>query len=76
MRRYEDNLHLIKQNNHLMYSHTKNRNQVYAYMKKVRGAHSDTTTSTLNTSVGSFHGEDVLEGFAADAEHLGTLNEG
>ena len=75
LQRYEDNLHLIRQNNHLMYSHTKNRNQVYAYMKKVRGAHSDTTTSTLHTPVGSFHGEDVLEGFAADAEHLGKLNE-
>ena len=75
MRRYEDNLQLIRQNNHLMYSHANNRNQVYAYMKKARGDHSDTTTSVLHTPVGSFHDGDVLEGFAADAEHLGKSNE-
>jgi hypothetical protein len=75
LRRYEDNLQLIRQNNHLMYSHANNRNQVYAYMKRARGDHSDTTTSILHTPVGSFHEEDVLEGFAADAEHLGKSNE-
>jgi hypothetical protein len=75
LRRHEDNIQLIRQNNHLMYSHANNRNQIYAYMKKARGDHSDTTTSILHTPVGSFHDGDVLEGFAADAEHLGKSNE-
>ena len=32
-------------------------------------------TSVLHTPVGTFTGSDVLEGFAADAEHLGMTNE-
>ena len=45
-------------------------------MKKLRGNSSNTVTSLLHTPVGTFHGDDVLEGFAADAEHLGKSNEG
>ena len=74
-RRYEDNLRLIKQNHELMRSHQHNRNQVYASLKKARGDYSDNTTSVLDTPVGSYHGQEVLEGFAADAEHLGKSNE-
>ena len=29
----------------------------------------------MNTHVGPYYGEDVLEGFAADAEHMGKTNE-
>ena len=75
IRRYEDNLKAIKQNNYLMYSERNDRNKVYARMKKLRGESSNTLTSLLHTPVGSFHGDDVLEGFAADAEHLGRSNE-
>ena len=32
-------------------------------------------TNVLHTPVGTFTGADVLEGFAADAEHLGKTNE-
>ena len=33
-------------------------------------------TLVLHTPIGSFHGQDVLEGFAADTEHLGKSNDG
>ena len=75
-RRYEDNLQLIKQNHHLMYCNLNNKNQVYDCMKKARGQNSNTTTTILHTPAGTFCGEDVLEGFTADAEHLGKSNEG
>ena len=58
-----------------MFSHRNNRNQVYAAMKKARGDYSEKTTAVLHTPVGSYHGDDVLEGFAADAEYLGQSNE-
>ena len=75
LRRYEENLQSISKNNQLMHSHKNNRNQVYASLKRARGDYSDNTTSILHTPVGSYHGEDVLEGFAADAEYLGKSNE-
>ena len=75
LRRYKENLRNIKQNNYLMYSERNNRNNVYTSMKKFRGGSSSATTSLLQTPVGTFHGEDVLEGFAADAEHLGKSSE-
>ena len=45
-------------------------------MKRYRGGSSHTVTDILHTTVGAFYGEDVVEGFAADAEHLGKTNEG
>ena len=33
-------------------------------------------TPILHTPVGSYYGQDILEGFAADAEYLGKLNTG
>ena len=58
-----------------MFSDRNNRNLVFAAMKRARGDSSNTVTSLLHTPVGSFYGEDVLEGFAADTEHLGKSNE-
>ena len=75
LRRYEDNLHSIRENNFLMNSHRNDRNKVYARMKKHRGQANKNVNSVLHTPVGSFHGEDVLEGFASDAEHLGRSSE-
>ena len=46
------------------------RNQVYSKMKKIRGGTNTNGTSILNTPVGTYHGEDILEGFAADAEYI------
>ena len=75
LRRYEDNLKTIRQNNFLMHSECHDRNKVYASMKKFRGESSNTMTSLLQTPIGTFQGDDVLEGFTADAEHLGKSNE-
>ena len=59
-----------------MYSNLSNRNQVYDCMKKAHGQNSNKTTTILHTPAGTYHGDDVLEGFTADAEHLGKSNEG
>ena len=75
LRRNQENLLSIKDNNDLMYAERNDRNKVYARMKKRRGEASHIQTSLLHTPVGTFHGEDVLEGFAADAEYLGRSNE-
>ena len=75
LRRYEDNLKTIRHNNFLMHSECHDRNKVYASMKKFRGESSNTMTSLLQTPIGTFQGDDVLEGFTADAEHLGKSNE-
>ena len=52
------------------------RSKVFPRMKQSRGESNSTSTTLLHTPVGTYHGEDVLEGFAADAEHLGKSNEG
>ena len=72
--RYEDNLQQIKQNHHLMFSNKYNRNAVYASLRKSLGEDSS-TSSVLHTPVGTFNGDDVLEGFTADAEYLGKPND-
>ena len=75
LRRYEDNLASVKENNFLMHAQFNDRNQVYSRMKKRRGESSNLSTSVLHTPAGSFYGQDVLEGFATDAEYLGRSNE-
>ena len=42
-------------------------------MKQLRGQKSSIKPFKLKTPVGTFCGDDVLEGFAADAEHLGRV---
>ena len=44
-------------------------------MKRLRNEPVKNMTNTLTTPVGTFYGEDVLEGFAADAEHLAKPND-
>ena len=58
-----------------MHSAQNDRNAVYASMKKFRGHSQVPMTSKLQTPVGTYHEEDVLEGFAADSEFLGRSNE-
>ena len=71
VRRYEDSLAVIKENNFLMNSNISNRNLVYARIRKHRDRKSSTKPLLLETPVGRYVGDDVLEGFAADAEYLG-----
>ena len=49
--------------------------RIFAAIRKARGDPPPTMTSVLHTPVGTFSGPDVLEGLAADAEHLGKSNE-
>ena len=76
LRRQVENLSNIKHNNSLMLLDRNNRSRIFALMKRYHGnKYSTTMTSVLHTPVGTYHDEDVLEGFAADAEHLARLNE-
>ena len=74
LRRSKENLQHIKKNNFLMYSNIHDKNKVFSVMKKERGVTSNSVTSLLETPTGIFHGDDVLEGFASDAEFLGKPN--
>ena len=74
--RQEKNFLHIRQHNHLMFLDRKNRSKIFSVVRRSRGVSSKTITPVLHTPVGAYHGEDVLEGFAADAEHLGKSNEG
>ena len=73
--RNEETLRKVKENNFLMHLDKRNRSKIFSVMKKSRGNSSNTITPVLHTPVGTYHGEDVLEGFAADTEHLGKSNE-
>ena len=54
-----------------MYSNIHDKNKVFSVMKKERGVTSNSVTSLLETPSGIIHCDDVLEGFASDAEFLG-----
>ena len=58
-----------------MHSTSYDRSKVYAKMKKERNVKNHSQTNLLHTPVGTYHETDVLEGFAADAEHLSRDNE-
>ena len=72
-RRHKENLGFISSNNELMRAMISDRNVIYNKMKKLRGKSAPTMPSYLETPIGVYHGADVLEGFAADAEHLGRV---
>ena len=69
--RYDDNLKIIKHNNFIMGAMLRDKNKIYSRMKRFRGQKSSTQPTKLKTPVGIFSDDDVLEGFAADAEYLG-----
>ena len=69
-RRRHDYLKNVKINNDLMSSYKYNRNNIYSRMKKLRGQQCFSAPVCLETPVGNYSGNDVLEGFAADAEYL------
>ena len=54
-----------------MTANTKDRNQVYSTLKNLRRERRKPITNTLETPAGTYYDNDVLEGFAADAEYLG-----
>ena len=75
LQRQEENYLHIREHNNLMNLDITNRSQIFAALKKSRGISNNKVTPVLHTPVGTYHGDDVLEGFAADAEHLGKSNE-
>ena len=76
IQRYKQNLKSINHNNSLMHAHSNDRNKIYAKLKRLRNEPVKNMTNTLITPVGNYYGEDILEGFAADAEHLAKPNDG
>ena len=75
LRRYQDNLKSIKENNFLMQALPRNKNMIYKRMKRNRGESVRNLTSTLHSPAGTYCGDDILEGFAADAEYLGRASD-
>ena len=74
--RYERNLSYINLNNKLMRAESGDRSMVYSIVKKARGvAGSTAKTTKLETPVGVYFGQDILEGFTADAEYLGRAED-
>ena len=59
-----------------MHLNHSNKSKIFSAVKKFRGDYTSTMPSSLETPVGSYYGQDILEGFAADTEHLGKCNEG
>ena len=71
IRRGLENMRNIKLNNTLMHCSSHDRNMVYSTLKKLRNGKLKPITKILETPVGTYFDDDVLEGFAADAENLG-----
>ena len=73
--RAEYNQKTMSLNNTLMNASNHDRNKVYSLLRNLRNEGRKSATSTLESPAGTFYGEDILEGFAADAEHLGKPTE-
>ena len=71
VRRYEENLKSTCWNNDLMVAGRSDKDRIYSMMKTIRKQTSTPQPLRLETPVGTYFGDDILEGFAADAEHLG-----
>ena len=71
MSRYEENMKSTRFNNTLIHANKHDRNRLYAILRSTRNSTPKLSTDILETPVGTFYGNDILEGFAADAEHLG-----
>ena len=66
-------MYAIRTNNKLMSAHLKDRNQFYRIMKSFNKQKTTKSLQELSTPLGTYYGNDTLEGFAADAEYLGQL---
>ena len=71
IRRHLQNLKTIKNNNMLMHSHRADRKKHFKLIKSMLGSQPKKSLTTLKTSAGVYYGDDILEGFASDAELLG-----
>ena len=71
IRRYCNNLKMIKTNNLLMHTCKFDRSGHLKLIKNLRGCKASQKLSELRTPGGIYYGNDTLEGFAKDAEMLG-----
>ena len=56
-----------------MHTHKTDRNKHLRLVQNIRRYKSKPSLTTLNTPAGTYHGTDILEGFAKDAELLGEF---
>ena len=68
--KYEAELNFIKQNNTIMQIDYKNKREFYSYIRNTRHRKGNPYPSTLHSPAGTYHDQDTLEGFTADAEML------
>ena len=73
IRRYSNNLKIIKTNNMLMHTSKFDRREHLKKIKSLRGCKSTQKLSELRTPCETYYGNDTLEGFARDAEMLGEF---
>ena len=73
VRREELDRASIQNNNTIMHCDGYDHDKMFKIMKRIRGDKFRTITNKLVTPVGTYYGDNVLEGFAADAEHLGKF---
>ena len=62
-------------NNTLIHATSHDRNRVYSALMSLRKVGDKASTNLLESPAGTFYGNDILEGFAADAEYLGKPTE-
>ena len=70
LRRREENMRFVSSNNTIMHLDQTNRSMIFKTLKTYMGTNKTEGTQVLHTPIGSYYGEDVLEGFAADAEYI------
>ena len=58
-----------------MHATSHDRNRVYSVLRSLRKLGDKASTNLLESPAGTFYGNDILEGFAADAEYLGKPTE-
>ena len=71
IRRHSENLKVIKLNNKLINTYKNERNKHLSLIQNIRGYKSRQRLTVLHTPSGDYFGNDILEGFANDAELLG-----
>ena len=75
IRRYQNNLKMIRTNNKLMQTHSCHRQRHFRLIKNLRTPRNKQSLSELHTQAGVYYGSDTLEGFAREAEILGSFVE-
>ena len=70
VRRHQDNLKTVRMNNLMMHTNSWDKNKYYSMIRTMRGQSKKHKLQELHTPAGVYYGQDILEGFAKDAELL------